>query len=49
MRTGNRFRQLVEEWFLNLCEFCRVHDFEDVFDLVQEHDFLGTIDFWPVS
>lgn len=49
MWTGYRFCELVKYRFLNLCEFRRIHDFEDVFNFVQEHDFLCTIDFWPIS
>ena len=49
MWTSYRFSELVKYRFLNLCKFRGVHDFEDIFNFVEEHDFLRTIDFWPVS
>jgi hypothetical protein len=48
MWTGNRLGQLIEQRLLDLGEFRRIHHLEDVFDFVQEHDFLGAVDFWPV-
>lgn len=33
---------------MDLGKLCRVHDFEDVFNFVQEHDFLRAVDFGPV-
>lgn len=48
MRTSNRLCQLVEERLLDLCKLGRIHDLKDVFDFIQEHDFLGAVDFGPV-
>lgn len=49
VRTGYRSRELTEESVLHFGKLGGVHDFEDVFYLVQEHDLFGTVDFWPVS
>lgn len=49
MGTGDGFRQLIKQRFLDLCKLGRVHHFEDVFDLVQEHNLFGTVYFWPVA
>lgn len=48
MWAGHRFGQLVEQRFLHLRKLVRIHYLEDVFHLIQKHDFLGTIDFRPV-
>jgi hypothetical protein len=40
---------LVEQGLLDLCKFGRIHDFENVFHFVQEHDLFGTVDLRPVS
>lgn len=34
VRASDRLRQLVEKWFLNLCEFRRIHDFENVLHFI---------------
>jgi hypothetical protein len=49
MRTRNRFGELIEEWLLDLGKLLWVHDFENIFDFIQEHDFLGAVGFGPVS
>jgi hypothetical protein len=49
MRTGNGFGQLVEEGFLDFGKLGWVHDFEDILNFIQEHDFLSRVDFRPVS
>lgn len=49
VRAGNRFSELVEQWLLNLGKFRRVHDLENVFHLIEEHDFLGAINLGPVT
>jgi hypothetical protein len=33
---------------LYFIEFGCFHDFENIFNLVDEHDFFWTVDFWPV-
>jgi len=38
----------MEQGDLNFEEFRGLHDFENIFDFVDEHHFLGTIDFRPV-
>jgi hypothetical protein len=48
VRTGDTFGELVEERDLDLVEFRRLHDFKDVFDFIDKHDLLGTVDFGPV-
>jgi hypothetical protein len=47
--TCDGFRKLVEERLLDLCEFRRVHNLKNIFDLVQKHDLLSAIDLRPVS
>lgn len=49
MWTCDRLRQLIEQRLLHLCELAWIHDFENVFDLVKEHDLFGTIHLGPVS
>lgn len=49
MGASNGFGKLVEERFLDFRELSWVHDFEDIFDLVQKHDFLRAVDFRPVA
>ena len=49
MWAGDRFSQLVEKWLLDLGKFVRIHNFEDIFDFVEEHDFLGAVDFRPIA
>ena len=41
-------RQLLEQGFHDLLELLRFHDVQDLFDLVEEHDFLGRVDLWPI-
>jgi hypothetical protein len=48
VRASDGLGELMEKRFLDLCEFSRVHDFENVLNLVQEHDFLGAVDLGPV-
>lgn len=48
MRTGHALSQLVEKRLLNLYEFSRIHNLEDILDFVQEHDFLGAVGLRPV-
>lgn len=47
--ASHRLGELAEQGLLDLCKFGRVHDFENVFNLVQEHDFLGAVDLGPVA
>jgi len=47
MRTGDRLGQLIEQGLLNLSKLARVHHFEDIFDLIEIHDFLGAIGLRP--
>jgi hypothetical protein len=49
MGAGHRFGELTEQSFLDLCKLGRVHDLENVLDLVQEHDFFGAVDLGPVT
>ena len=49
MWARDRFGELMENGLLYFCKLCRIHYFEDVFYLVEEHDFFGAIDLWPVS
>jgi hypothetical protein len=49
VRACDRLCELVEERFLDFGEFGGVHDFEDVLNLVQEHDLFGAVDFGPVA
>ena len=49
VRAGDRLRELVEERLLDFSKFGRIHDFEDVFHLVEEHDFFCAVDFGPIS
>lgn len=49
MRACDGFGELVEQGFLHLCKLCRIHDLEDVFYFVQEHDFLGAVHLGPIS
>lgn len=49
MGAGNRLCQLIKKRLLNFGKFGRVHYFEDVFNLVQEHDFFCAVDLRPVS
>ena len=46
--TGDRLGQLLEKSCLYFCKFRRIHDFEDVFYLIQEHNLLGAIGLGPV-
>ena len=48
MRTCHTFRQLVKERDLDFVEFGSFHDFENIFDFVDEHDFLWAVDLRPV-
>jgi hypothetical protein len=48
MGTCDRLCQLVEQRLLDLGKLSRVHDFEDVFNLVEEHDLFGAVDLGPV-
>ena len=48
MRTCHTFRQLVKERDLDFVEFGSFHDFENVFDFVDEHDLLRAVDLGPV-
>jgi hypothetical protein len=48
VRTCDAFGELVEERDLDLVKFGRLHDFKDVFNFIDKHDFLGTVDFGPV-
>lgn len=41
-------RQLLEQRFHDLLKLLRFHDIQNLFDLVQEHDLLGRIDFGPI-
>lgn len=47
--AGNRFGELMEERLLNLGELGWVHDLENVFNLIEEHNLFGTVDFGPVT
>lgn len=49
VRTGDRLSQLVEKRLLHLRKFGWVHDFEDIFHLVQVHDFFGAVRLRPVT
>ena len=49
MWACDRLRELIEQRLLNLGKFCGIHDFEDVFHFVKEHNFFSTVDFRPVS
>lgn len=49
MRAGYRFGQLVEQRFLHLCELRWIHDLEDVFYFIQEHDLFGAVHLGPVA
>ena len=49
MWTCDRLRELIEEWLLNLGKLCGIHDFEDIFHFVKEHNLFRTVDFRPVS
>ena len=49
MRAGDRFCKLIKQGFLHLGELRGVHDFEDVFDLVEEHDLFRAVNFGPVT
>jgi len=48
MRAGHTLSQLVEKRLLDLGEFRRIHDLEDVLNFVEEHDFLGAIGLRPI-
>ena len=49
VRTGHGLCELIEERLLHLGELARIHDFEDVFHLVEEHDLLRTVHLGPVA
>lgn len=38
----------MKERDLYFKELGSFHDFENIFNLVDEHDFFWTVDFWPV-
>lgn len=44
----HRFRQLMEQRLLDLGELRWVHDLENVFHLIEEHDLFGAVDLGPV-
>ena len=48
MWTCDRFSELMEQRDLNLEKLRRLHDFENIFNFIDKHDFLGTIDLWPI-
>ena len=45
----NGFRQLIEQRLLHFRKLPWVHDLKYVFDLVEKHHLLRTIDLWPIS
>lgn len=47
--TGDGSSELAKQRLLHLDKLCGIHDFEYVLDLVQEHNFLGTVDLWPIT
>ena len=49
MRASDRFRELLEQRYLDLGELGRVHDLEDVFHLVQVHNLLRTVGLGPIA
>ena len=49
MRAGHRFGQLIEQRLLDFSKLVWIHDLEDVFNFIKEHDFLGAVDFRPIS
>jgi hypothetical protein len=49
MGAGDRLGELIEQWFLDLGKLGGIHDLEDIFNLVKEHDFFGAVCLWPVS
>jgi hypothetical protein len=49
VRASNRLGELMEQGFLNLGKFRRVHHLKNVFYLVEEHDLLGAVDLGPIA
>lgn len=49
MRARNAPRELNEQRLHDFLELLRLHNVEDFFKLVQEHDLLGTVHFRPIS
>lgn len=49
VRTCHGLGQLGEEWLLHLGKFGGVHDFKNVFNLVEIHHLLRTVRLWPVA
>ena len=49
MWASDGFCELMENGLLYFSELRRIHDFEDIFYFIEEHDFFGAVDFWPVS
>lgn len=49
VRARDGFCELLEQRLLNLGELGGIHDFEDILDFVEEHDFFGAVDLGPIS
>jgi len=49
VRACNRLGQLVEEGLLDFGELGWIHDLEDIFNFVEEHDLLCAVDFGPIA
>lgn len=49
MWACDRLCELIEQRLLNLGKLCGVHDLENIFHFIQEHDLFSTVDFRPVS
>ena len=48
MWACDRFSELMEQRHLNFEELGRFHDFENILDFIDKHDFFGTVDLWPI-